>query len=86
MPALVTDSALEYLSSQPLPPLAFDETHAEQVAHLALLIAQKGARVLPAQLARPFRDRTESERIAMQLGVLRVVQALVLLGWIEPPA
>jgi len=86
MTELLTSAALENLARQPLPAFFVDDEHADQIAHLALLITQVNARVLPAGVARPFHDRTQNERDAMRMGVYRVIQALVLLGWIEPPA
>lgn len=34
---------------------------------------------------RPFSERTSQERAANRMGVIRVVQALILLGWLELP-
>jgi len=61
----------------------------DRIADLALRMTLQEAKaaLLPmyTKNARPYLDRTETERAAMRGGVKRVVQALVLLGWIEQP-
>jgi len=87
---LYTDSALSHLAQQPLPETSLGPDGADQVAHLALMIAQRlaaqHATVIPPHSARPYRERSEQERMAMRIGVLRVLEALVLLGWIDAPS
>jgi len=87
---LWTDSALAQLAQQFLPETSLGNDAADQVAHLSLLIAQRlateNAAVISPAMMRPYRERSGSERLAMRQGVLRIVQALVLLGWIDPPS
>jgi hypothetical protein len=65
------------------------EEDLDRIADLALRMTLEEAKaaLLPmyTQNARPYLDRTSVERAAMRGGVKRVVQALVLLGWIEQP-
>jgi hypothetical protein len=60
---------------------------ADRIAALALLIAQERARaagvVMTPALAVPYAERTPDWRAANRATVVHVVQALVLLGWIE---
>ncbi len=61
----------------------------EELADLALRVHHEKARakgvLLSAHMARPFAERTETERAAMRSGVKHVVIALALLELIELP-
>lgn len=52
----------------------------DAVGHLAMLL-QQGTTAKDGYLTLP-----EERRQAIRGGVLRIVQAMVLLGWIEPPS
>lgn len=69
------------------PRVDLDKHALDTIADLALRIAHHSAS--PSQLGvdlRPYVDRSELERARMRSGVLRVIQALVLLGWIDLPS
>lgn len=61
---------------------------ADEVADLARRITQVMARnagiTLDERHVRPYAACTANERAAMRLGAIRVVQSLVLLGYLEP--
>jgi hypothetical protein len=65
------------------------EDELDRIADLALRMTLEEAKAacLPmfTKNARPYLDRTSTERAAMRGGIKRVLQALVLLGWIEQP-
>lgn len=81
---------LENLADNP-PRLAVSDEHAREIAALALLISQKELRRrmppgLVVQDLIPFAERSEADRKILAGHVLRVLQALILLGWIENPS
>lgn len=62
----------------------------ERIARVAYRISQVQAererKVLPpGTVVRPWRSFTARERAEASATVMRVLQALVLLGWLEPP-
>lgn len=62
----------------------------ERIAHLALEIAQAQMRRDPVNVVdirslRGYRERTVQERAQLCAHVVRVMQALVVLGWIARP-
>lgn len=59
---------------------------ADRIANLALLISQRATVVITPHQARPWHERSEKERIAMRSGVVRVIQALILLGYMKDVA
>jgi|HubBroStandDraft_6_1064221.scaffolds.fasta_scaffold628046_2 hypothetical protein len=65
--------------------ITMDEAH--RIARLAFLIAYEQRRnsglVLTGQ--RSWDGMTSEQRKSSALGVLRVVQAMILLGYVEPP-
>jgi hypothetical protein len=82
------DLPLEALASGPEPSIDnLDADAANRIAELARLLAQKSARAngdLAADF-RPYLELDEKTRSRMRNGVIRVVQALVLLEYIDPP-
>lgn len=81
---------IENLADNP-PRLQVSDDQAREIAALALLISQKQLRRrMPAGLVMtdlvPFHERSEADRSILAGHVLRVLQALVLLGWIEVPS
>ena len=84
------DAELEPLAKQHWAMKVFiSDEDLDRIADLALRMTLSEARaaMLPMTTpnARPYMQRTAVERAAMRAGVSRVVQALVLLGWIEQP-
>jgi len=77
---------LEALAKHP-PDVGMGIEQADRIAALALLIAQERARaagvVMSPALAVPYAERTADWRAANRATVVHIVQALVLLGWIE---
>jgi hypothetical protein len=81
---------LENLAQNP-PRLTLSRHHVQEVAHLALLIAQTEFRKAPPpglvlSDLKLWHERDEGERNALTMHVARVLQALVLLGIIELPS
>jgi len=69
---------------------ALTGVEAERIARVAYRISQvaseRDRRILPAgTVVRPWRSFSARERSEAVATVTRVVQALVLLGWLEPP-
>ena len=71
------------------PALSLTDAQLDELADMALQLSHKEAertrRVLLAHEARSYRERTDGERRAARATVARVVQALVMLGYIEAP-
>jgi hypothetical protein len=71
------------------PDVAVGDEAADSIAALALLISLEQARVasmvVPPRFARSYSALDEHERAGMRANVRRIIQALVLLGWIEAP-
>lgn len=69
------------------PDVGLDSGALDTIGALALMIAHR--HLPPGELnadMRPYLERSPLERARMRTAVLRVVQALVLLGWIERPS
>jgi ABC-type iron transport system FetAB permease component len=80
--------ALEALCAD-LPAVDLSPESADEIAALARIITQVRARkagiVQDEAHARPYEACPPDQREAMRFAVIRVVQALVLLGYIESP-
>lgn len=78
---------VEVLAQQEPPEVGLSQDAADRVAHLALRLtqvhAQRSQLIVTPAAQRPYHERTEAERAAMRAGVIRVVQALMMLGWTE---
>jgi hypothetical protein len=79
--------SLPRLANGPIPDVSpfFGDEGADHVAELALLIDQ--AECSRAGVLRdftPYQDLPQRTRTGMRVSTIRVVQALVLLGWISP--
>jgi hypothetical protein len=84
MPLL--DLPIEQLANEAPPNLAISDGELDRIADLAYELARKaqaGAGIIHGMP--PYRERTPSSRKTIRDGVKRVVQAMVLLGWIERP-
>jgi len=82
----MTDRIATNRSDPPKPELS---THAlDELAELALLLAQQDAEKQGVRHPRafiPYREQQPEARANQRAGVYRVVQALVLLGYIDTP-
>jgi hypothetical protein len=82
-------TTLEALAEQTIPDVGpfFGDEGAESVAKLARLIDQAECRRGGVLLrdSRTFEALPERQRTGNKVAVIRVVQALVMLGWIEVP-
>lgn len=63
----------------------------ERVARVAYRVSQveaeRTAKILPpGTVLKPWREKTARERVEAVATVTRILQSLVLLGWLEPPA
>jgi hypothetical protein len=79
---------IESLAKQSPPTIAMSRTDCDTVAKLAMLLAQESQRAEGQVLAFPhptYESLTPDTRASMRGGVVRVVQALAMLGWIDPP-
>lgn len=78
---------VEELAQLEPPEIGLSNDAADRIAHLALRLtqvhAQRAQLIVTPAAQRPYHERTEAERAAMRAGVIRVVQALVILGWTE---
>lgn len=68
-----------------------DAPELERVARVALRISQveaeRAMKVLPpGTVFKPWREKSQRERVEAVATVTRILQSLVLLGWLEPPA
>jgi hypothetical protein len=85
----LVDTPLEVLAKDKPPPVTLSVDEQRRVACLALMLTQEAARreslVLSSAQLLPWHERPEEAREAMRMGVVRVVQALSMLGYIEPP-
>lgn len=72
-----------------VPELALSQEQLDAIARTARTIAQRQTRrqrgILTERDARPYDECTRQERAGMRAGVLRVLQTLVILGYIERP-
>lgn len=81
---------IENLAEHP-PRIAVSREQADEIAALTLLISQKELRrrnppgLVLSDLV-PFSERSEADRTILAGHVIRTLQALVLLGWIELPS
>jgi hypothetical protein len=81
---------IESLASKSPPDIALGRDELERIAHLARALhqhAQRAGHVVfsPDVDLRPYPELPEAQRIAMRNAVLRVLQSLVMLGWIDLP-
>lgn len=70
------------------PKLDLSKEALDELANLALTIAQEDARkagVRPAKAFAPYTAQSEDTRANQRAGVYRVIQAMVLLGYLEKP-
>ena len=85
---LKTTIELSALTSD-LPRIELSEAACDEIACLARIITQVRARkagiVQDERHLRPYEAIPPDERQAMRFAVIRVLQALVLLGYIETP-
>jgi hypothetical protein len=83
-------TTLERLASQRPPDVALDREQLDTIAKLAHMLTQRHAEqtdprfVLSPLLHVPYEARSEESRAGMRTGVVRVIQALTMLGLIEP--
>lgn len=87
-PGLVVDPKRETLARQ-APELDVPLEALDEIAALAMRIThlqheRAGLPIEPIH-ARPYHARTSQERAAMRAGVMRTIQAMILLGWLELP-
>jgi hypothetical protein len=78
---------VEQLARLPRPETNLSRENLDEVAALALALMQHDLSVseqIGADL-RTYTERSEEERARMRRGAHRVLQALVLLGWIDTP-
>ena len=76
---------LSALAKQKPPDIGLSNGAADEIACLAYMLAQEELRAVDPLVGRsPWADAPVSSRLKMRAGVVRVVQALVLLGYIEP--
>jgi hypothetical protein len=84
----IIDPTLEHLARR-APDLDLGVADLDRIAALALRIthlAQERAGIPTEAIhLRPYDERTSQERAAMRAGAHRVIQAMILLGWIELP-
>jgi hypothetical protein len=80
--------ALEALCAN-LPSVELSPEAADEIAALARIITQVRARkvgiIQDERHSRPYESIPPDEREAMRFAVIRVIQALVLLGYLESP-
>jgi hypothetical protein len=88
MTILTAEVSIEQLAGGELPNVGnIDGYHLDRIVALARLLSQNLARErgdLGTDL-RPFGELDEQTRDRMRGAVVRVLQALVLLGWLEAP-
>jgi hypothetical protein len=85
----ILDPKEEYLARR-APELDLTIEQLDEIAALAHRITRvhaerAGIPTEPIHM-RPYAERTSQERAAMRAGVLRVLQALILIGWLELPS
>jgi hypothetical protein len=70
----------------PPPKLDISREQLDELAALGLELSQRELPdvATPAMMT-PYKERPENVRANMRAGVYRVLQALVILGWIERP-
>lgn len=78
-------TSLEALAQNP-PELTLTDEDQNQIACLALMLDQAEAARLGLHVAThrmvPYLQRSEASRAAMRMSVVRVIQAMKLLGWL----
>ncbi len=88
MPVTTLDMvADERLAELPLPKLdeSFGPEDMKRIAKLAYLISRKEQKKHGAPVGAAWEHLSDAQREMSARGVLRVVQAMVLIGWIAPP-
>ena len=86
MALLVPDVPIETLARQAPPEVTLTRDERDRIAHLALALSQESNRrggSLVEQV--PYPERTEEQRAAARLTVLRILQAMHMLGYLDPP-
>jgi len=80
----VPQEPIEALAKKEPPPVNLSRDERDRIAHLALALSQecnrKAGEILPQV---PYPERTAAQQAAARLTVVRVVQAMVLLGYLE---
>jgi|SRR5580692_1088480 hypothetical protein len=86
-----TASRIEALALQTPPDLHLSRAECDRIAHLALLLAQErnrkgGSVILTGRDLIPFEQWPEESRATARRTVVRLLEALAMLGYLEPPA
>jgi hypothetical protein len=80
----VPQKPVEALAQEPPPDVTLTRDERDRIAHLALEIAiaenRRGGNLSPVV---PYLDRTEDQKAAARLTVVRVIQAMTMLGYLE---
>jgi hypothetical protein len=90
MPILTPQESVESLAAQIPPEITLSPEEQDRIAHLALALTQEAKRRRDALRIDvddrgmvPYRERDAQQRANMRAGVIRVVQALQMLGYLE---
>lgn len=85
-PVLMPDEPIERLAKQSPPEVTLSPDELFRIAHLSVALSQESNRkagdVSPAI---PFTEWDAGRKAAAKLGVLRVLQAMHMLGYLEKP-
>jgi hypothetical protein len=83
---LVPQTPIEQLARQPPPEVTLTREERDRIAHLAMAITQESNRRGGSLIDQvPYPERTEEQRAASRLAVTRIVQAMHMLGYLDPP-
>jgi hypothetical protein len=83
---LVPETPIEQIARDAPPQIMLSKKERDRIAHLALLISQQENRKAGDLTAQPdYTERPEAYREASRLTVVRVIQAMTMLGYLEKP-
>ena len=77
---------VEALAQQRPPEVNIGPDHADEIAYLAHELTRRALPVVVQATTPSYADLTSVEKQALRIATVRMVQALVMLGWIELPS
>jgi hypothetical protein len=82
---LVPKKPLPELAQDTPPQITLTREERDRIAHLAVLIAQaENRRGGDLTIQVPYEERTDEQKAAARLSVIRILQAMMMLGYLEP--
>jgi hypothetical protein len=86
MSLLVPQVPIEQLARQSPPEVTLTRDERDRIAHLAVALTQESNRRGGSLVSEvPYTQRTDEQRAASRLAVTRIVQAMHMLGYLDPP-